>query len=248
MQPGTILEPALAPTAAETGLAPREALKKLAAMGFRAVQLSATQPGLRPRELDRSARRDLLAALRRSELVLSGLDCWIPAEHFTDPQRMDRAGAALLAMIEMAGELDRCPVSIVLPDDCGGMEALLDEVRGHADRFGVRLADHAVTPAGPPWTGVGIDPAAWLAAGADPAAGVGRFADRLVCARLVDLLRTGLRGPIGSGGAGRLDVLAYRVALSVGGYDRPVVVDARQWVDPLGGFEATKACWDRGGR
>ena len=44
------------------------------------VQLSAAQAGLRPRELDRSARRDLLATLRRRELAVAGIDDGLDVE------------------------------------------------------------------------------------------------------------------------------------------------------------------------
>ena len=54
----TTPEDCLAPTLAALGDRPRTAIDRLAGLGFRAVQLSASQPGLRPRELDRSGRRD----------------------------------------------------------------------------------------------------------------------------------------------------------------------------------------------
>jgi hypothetical protein len=47
-------------------------------MGFRSVQLSAAQPGLRPRELDRSGRRDLLARLSRLQMPAAGLESGWP--------------------------------------------------------------------------------------------------------------------------------------------------------------------------
>ena len=72
----------LAPTLAPLGEQPRAALARLSKLGFRHVQLDATQPGLRPRELDRSARRHLAATLRRPEDSPIGVDLWVPASHF----------------------------------------------------------------------------------------------------------------------------------------------------------------------
>ena len=71
----------LAPTISDLDAAPRRAISQLSDAGFRAAQLSASQPGLRPRELDQSGRRDLLATLRRREVSASGIDAWIPPEH-----------------------------------------------------------------------------------------------------------------------------------------------------------------------
>jgi len=62
----------LAPTLADLGGSPRAMLTLLHDRGFRAVQFSALTPDLRPRELDQSARRDVLATLRRNELQLGG--------------------------------------------------------------------------------------------------------------------------------------------------------------------------------
>ncbi len=228
--------PPLAPTLEALPLAPRRALERLAALGLRHVQLSATQGGLRPRDLDRSARRDLAAILRRHELAVSGIDAWIPAAHFLDAARVDRAVALVVGTIGLAEDLGRCPVSLTLPAASGIAGAIL----GPAAQRGVHVADHAVTPS--PDAAVGIDPVACLAADVDPAAVATAAGPRLASARLADLLTSGMRGPIGSVEA-RLDVLAYRVALSVADYDRAVVVDVRQWVDPWGGLTQTREAW-----
>ena len=97
----------LAPTLAPLGDRPRVALDRFAAMGFRHVQLSAMQPGLRPRDLDRSGRRDLGVRLGRLGMTAAGVDLWIPQTHFVDPYQVDRAVAAVLGAIELAGALDR---------------------------------------------------------------------------------------------------------------------------------------------
>ena len=236
----------LAPTLAPLGESPRPALDALAERGFRHVQLSAMLPGLRPRELSDSGRRDLAATLRQKSLAVSGIDIWIPPQHFVDPAQVDRAVAAVRETVELASVLGQCPVSLTLPSpgeqetDFGGVvESLAD----HSMRHGVDLADHAVDVSSLHDLGIGIDPAASLGHGQDPARQVTAHAPRLISARLCDLLRSGLRGPVGDGPEAQLDVLAYRVALTTAGYSRPVVVDARQWPDPLCGLEQTREIW-----
>lgn len=85
----------------------RGVLGWLSARGVSGVQLDAMSSGLRPRELDRSARRDLASVLRRFELELSGVDLWIPPGHFVDGLHSDRAveavGEAVRFVVEMVG-------------------------------------------------------------------------------------------------------------------------------------------------
>ena len=91
------------------GASPAQSLRALAPWaaqaGYRDLQLDAAAAGLRPRELGRSARRDLASMLRRSGLGCSGVDLWIPAAHFADPARSDRAVSAVLDALEFAHEL-----------------------------------------------------------------------------------------------------------------------------------------------
>jgi len=225
------------------GSALRQTFDRLHAMGFRWVQLSATQPGLRPRELDASARRDLLATLRRRELAVSGIDAWIPSSHFADEQHVDRAASALLEAVELAGDLGRAAVSVVFPRH--GAEGVIDAAAAAAERSGVVMADHiapVVERSHEHVIGIGVDPAAWLSAGENPADIINQYSTQLTSARVCDLLTTGLRGPIGTGD-GYLDVLAYKVALSVADYQRPVILDARQWTDPWSGIEQARRAW-----
>lgn len=216
-------EQCLAPTLEALGDQPRSALDRLARMGFRSVQLSATQPGLRPRELDRSGRRDLATRLRRLRMPAAGLDLWVPTGHFLDPARVDRAMAAVGAAIALAGDLGRCPVCLALP----GTEVeqpgppIVEAIGEQALRFGVRVADHAVPPgaaASTPSIGAGIDPEAWLGRDQDPAAAVREHARDLVSVRLCD-------DP-------RFDSDAFRQALAGCAYRGPIVVDLPEWADP----------------
>ncbi|MEM7756072.1 MAG: hypothetical protein AAF297_10600, partial [Planctomycetota bacterium] len=83
--------PSVAVSALPALPASKAAIGAVSAMGARAIQLDATRAGLRPRDLERSARRDLAATMRREELAFSGVDLWIPPHHFVDPDRADRA-------------------------------------------------------------------------------------------------------------------------------------------------------------
>lgn len=134
-------------------------------IGCLGVQLSATVPGALPRELDRSARRDLAASLRRVGLGCSGVDCLIPPEHFADPNHCGRALEALgqacafarevLTLVEhgagamgVGGHSDlRAVVSVLLPRELS--DAVRDELVGHAERNGVLLAELSWPRVGP---------------------------------------------------------------------------------------------------
>lgn len=209
---------------------PRQAIAFVASH-TRHIQLDATLAGIRPRELDRSARRDLAALLRRLDLTLSGLDLWIPPEHFMDPARQGRAIEAAIAAIELAAELgplvggaSRAAISMTLPD------AIAPETQAAlvaaAQHQGVRIADHRLgaTATGPS-IGVGLDPAAALLAGLDPAAVAAKLGRSLTAARLSDAT-TITRCLPGDPGA-RLDLLALRATLDVIGYSHAIVADLR---------------------
>lgn len=238
----------LAPTLAPLQTEPRAAFDRLHAMGFRHVQLSATQRGMRPRELDRSARRDLAATLRRREMAVAGVDAWIPPRHFIDDAHCDRAVAAAIDAISFAADLGRCPVSFGLPvgkhdGERAALDAVIEALAARASHLGVVLADHAVPVSEREGVQIGVDPAAWLAAGEDPAIAATQHAPRVACVRLCDLLLSGMRGPIDDDEEGRMDVTAYRVAVSLCELAQPIVIDARQWRDPWGGLERTMDAW-----
>lgn len=221
----------------------RAGLPRLRAGGFAGITLDAARPGLRPRELDRSARRDLAAALRRADLGFAGLDLWIPPDHFAQPEHQERALSAALSALELAADLRSLAggvagpssppsVALVLPDE--PLPDVIAALVAGADRVGVRLADYAVvrasaapTPAREPgpW-GVGLDAAALLArggGGAGPDAGVLALGPHLAQARLSDWSGIARVAP----GSGRLDLLAYAVALSTAATHAPVVLDLR---------------------
>lgn len=204
--------------------------------GYRGAQLNAAAPGVRPRELDRSARRDIAALLSRHELALSGVDLWIPAEDFENPQRADRASAALADAIRFASEMatlagSRAVMSCVLP----AREEVRDHARSVAESVGCVVADHA-------WPaktdsleggaiGVGIDPAAVLLA-EGKAGGFGRMIagikSGIASARLSDMDSGGRT----EAGAGHLDLMSYEATLVTVGYPGMLVVDCRGLADP----------------
>ncbi len=239
----------LAPTLQPLGNDPREGLQRIAKAGFRCVQLSATQRGLRPGDLDRTARRDLNAALRRAELLCSGLDCFIPTEHFLASETVDRAVHAVVSAIALAEDLGRIPVCMNLPTEEDLKRAaghvVVEAIAAAGDRCGIQVADHTIPVSIRDGIGIGIDPAAYIAVGEAPDEAIMKHANSVVSCRLNDLLTTGLRGPIGLRAEGRLDVLRYKIALSVAGYQRPIVIDARQWLNPWEGVERTKSMWER---
>ncbi len=220
--------------------------------GFRGVQLNAATPGVRPRDLDRSGRRDLAATLRRHDLICSGLDLWIPPEHFCDPAHADRAVASVLLALDLAHELAMlaggsvvstaavakrptiCVSLVLAPDTPADVVAVLAD-RSRA-RVGDRgIADHAwpardmeTVPLG---IGIGIDPATLIMHGDDPATAAARLGSRIASARLTDAAKA---GAVGVGGrvvpgsrGGALDVLAYTVGLATAGYRGMLVVDVR---------------------
>jgi hypothetical protein len=224
---------------------PRAAIEWAASAGFRYIQLDAAAPGVRPRDLDRSGRRDLAALLRRLHMGLSGLDLWVPPEHFLDPARVERATDAALGAVSMAGDLTRLAdamgnvvVSLSLPMDAPGL--VVAALERQADQCGVDIADHTLrdeVPNAGGRCGVGVDPAACLLSGKDPAAAVARAGTEVRSARLSDATAAG-RAAVGAAGA-RLDLLAYEAALSVSGYIRPVIADVRGVRDQL--FAASRA-------
>lgn len=184
------------------------------------VVLDATAPDLRPRTLDRSARRDLAAMLRRAEVGLAGLDLLIPRAHFTDAAHLDRAVSAVLAAIDMAAELaplvqSEARLCVQLTEDAGEVGL---ELQRAADDAGVTLCD-----LGGVLRTKAFDAAAVLLAGQDPSAEIARLGSALGMVRCGDAA-DGVRVPLGSGD---LDLLAFSVGCTTAAPHAPRVLDLR---------------------
>ena len=237
--------------------------------------MNAADPATRPRDLGPSARRDLAATLARHELACAGIDLFIPPAHFSDPAQQSRAFDAVIAAIGLGADLDRAPITLPLPDDLAS--GLRQAIASEAERLGVHIliapkletakvgvntgagtaaavsssatptpAQTLERPIEPPFAGF-VDCAAVLAAQLSPEALVSSLGDRLGAVRVVDLLRSGLRGPILEPRESRLDALSLRLAIDLSPASRsgrPIgVVDARQWVDVRGGIERSILRW-----
>lgn len=218
---------------------------RAAATPLTGIVLDATRAGQRPRELDRSARRDLAATLRRAGLHLGALDLFIPVEHYASPAQGDRARAALLAAIDLAREiatLTQSPEAIVCtefppPTESGGLvESLLGSIREHAAEVDVRLADAAPGSTRP---GIerSVEVARCLMAGTDP---VSQLTASCIL-RLSDAA-AGKRVPLGRGDA---DTRAIAGSWAVLGGQRPPILDLRGLTDAEAAVADAIASWSR---
>lgn len=210
-----------------------------AAAGCAGVQLNAALPGLRPRELDRSARRDLGVELRRRGLVCSGVDLFVPPEHLSDPSKADRAVSSLSAAVELAAELGgRAGVCAVFPKNAA--PGVVEQLASKALHAGVRLVNcaHPVDEAGELSMAVGLDCAAVLAGDGDPARVLARLGARVGVVRVADVSRGTVLQRVAPGSrAGRLDVFALRVAMEISAPSAAGVLDLRG----VGSWEAALA-------
>ncbi len=216
---------------------PRAAIDAIANLGVRGITLDAARSGLRPRELGRSARRDLASLLRRVELEFTGLDLWVPPEHFNSASQSQRAIDAVGQALELAGELaplvggrSQAVVSVLLPTDLSADAR--STLGAMAQRHGATLADHALIADGQTPTagiGVGIDPVFYLTDGSSPAKAITRAGTNLASARLSDTTAMG-RCVIGASGS-KLDLTGYAGALIVSGQDW-VTLDVREMPEP----------------
>lgn len=258
------LAPTIAPVVHQGDGTVRTAMARLARQGFPAVQLDATLRGIRPRELDRNARRELAGVARRRGLSVAGLDLFVPRKHYLDPERVDRALSATLGAIELAADLGRVPVSLTLPAVklAEDQPELIETIVEMADGRGVGLAIHAeeqleslqrwLDDIDVPSVGAGLDPAPLLARGHDPAVLAQRLGRRLTVGRLSDLERGAGHDDATVGetvrcvpGRGELDLTAYRVALDLASSRTgPVVLDLRGLTDPLTAANAGQRAWD----
>ena len=220
----------------------REAVALAADLGYRAVQLDATHPQTRPRSLDRSARRDLAALLRRHQLRCTGLDLWLPPAHLAEGQDIERATEAIVDAIGLVRELmglveARAIVSVVLPAEVNP-EAMA-VIEAAARRHEVAIADHAwpAREAGD----LGLDPSLAIMANQSAPKAATQHGPRLMTARLRD---AGVSGhvPVGSP-SGSLDVSAYAAALSISAPNIPVVADVRSLRDATGAAASALRAW-----
>lgn len=261
------LAPTIRPVVKQTDGTVRTAIDQLVRAGFKSVQLDATLPGIRPRDLDQRARRDLLSVLLRQSMTLAGLDLFIPRRDFVEPEKIDRAMTAAMAAISLAADLGRVPLSLSLP-----VKTMSEDLRSSlveaADGHGIRLAIHAeeqfdallawVETVDLPALGAAVDPAAVLVQGQNPASAVNRLKKHLAVARLSDV--SGSSGRNGSAeseaeaagglrcavGEGDLDVIEYRVALDLAaGRTGPVVLDLRGMENPLHAAAQAQQAWGK---
>ncbi len=188
--------------------------------------------------------------MRRREIEFTGIDLWIPAEHFTGAEHCSRAVEIIHQTTELASEMaslvggrSTARVSVMTP---GSIDADLLRVMGDgAERVGSLIVDHRVDlpRACPAGVAIGVDPASVLIAGGDPVEAVHAAGGRLGSVRLDDVNAMG-RCPVGTEGS-RLDIDGYKAALIVGGVDW-VTIDLRQLPNASQGFEIARHAWDSG--
>lgn len=228
----------------------REAVTLARAARCRLLQLDGKLPGLRARELDRSARREVAAILRREGLGLSGIDLWIPPAHFSQSQHVDRATEAVREACALAADIARLvgsaqpQVCIELPIDA--RDGVLDVISAAASSTGTLVADFGqyVQSVAPPMPlggpiGVGFDPAAELLAGRDPTVTLAALGHRAIATRLTDAQNFG-RCTVG---LGRLDVAAFKATLAVATSVRSVSLDLRGVSDGLNALKPGVDAW-----
>jgi len=224
----------------------RRQVEWAAAQAFSGVVIDATHPESRPRDLDRSARRDLASLLRRIELRCAGVELWIPEEHYRSSEHLERALQAVEGACSLAADLASLTsgdaiVHLQLP--ANPLTDATDALVRASQHYGVRIADYAwpstrqFDAAG--LLGVGLDPAAVMTGGSDPVQAVIESAQSLIAARLSDVSRSGSTVP----GQGRLDVQAYIAALSATIPSSPIILDLRGVPDPLAGAESVAESW-----
>lgn len=229
---------------------PRNALEWIANLAHHhpsigGVQLDATMPGLRPRELDESARRDIASFLRRRGLRCTGVDLFIPPEHYTRSDSQDRAMTALDAAMTLARSVSdgagNASITTQLPDSPGEITQAISDA---ANRVGVQVGMSqwpvAALPEHHSPLRIALDPALVLAKGDDPAAQCARLAASILALRLTDASSQGLRvEAASSGGRLRLDALLVSHALLAPG--TPLVLDARGLQSPIPALERLAA-------
>ncbi len=237
-------------------------------LGAKGITLDASTPDLRPRALTRSARRDLAASLRRRELAFTGLDLWIPPEHFADPTHTHRAIDALSQAATLTTELatlvagrSQPVLSIVLPEEMNPTDRAA--IGAIAQSTGAQIANHqpqssassestsesSPEPSEPtPGIDIGIDPVMILLTGNSPGKAIthassqtsSQSSTRLASVRLSDLNSMG-RCPVGAPGS-KLDLQSYAGALLVAGKEW-ITLDLRALPDPIAATTQAHQAW-----
>jgi len=231
---------ALSTLGVSPAMKPRRVFERAAGAGFRAIMLDSARAGVRPRELDRSARRGLASLLRRLELRLAGAELWIPPEHYAAPVTSERALSSALSSIDLLAELaDLIPaartLTLSLPAD--GADEAVATIADAANRAEVTIAN-AARPgregaAGAP-IGVALDPWAIRALGGDPIAIMTARHEAPDAARWPFSTRRPEE---------TLDPFGYASALSVVGFRGDVALDLRDAIDPEADAVSALARW-----
>ena len=200
--------------------------------GVGAVTVWAAEPGMRPRSLSRSARRDVAARLRRAGVRCVGVELWVPRQHFDEPGRVDGAVEALVSCVSFATELAEltdgsAALHTSLPMSDGWLHPAASTVVDAALGDGVAVIDHGelgVSDAGEN-AGVraGVDAAACVLRGEDPGDVVLANASRVASVRVGDAVgnaRVRL-------GRGELDLTGLVIAWSPVASKPGLVIDLR---------------------
>jgi hypothetical protein len=219
---------------------PRQIIEWGAGAGFRGILLDCARTGIRPRDLDRSARRGIASLFRRLELHLAGAELWIPHEHYASSTNSERALGATLSAIDLLAELaslvetDRT-LTLTLPVD--GAQEAVNEIAEAANRAEIRVAN-ATWPhrekAGSIPIGLAIDPRAMSRAGVDPIGIITANQTPPTAARWAFASRRPEE---------MLDPLGYASALSVVGFQGNVALDLRDANEPQGEASVALARW-----
>lgn len=221
--------------------------------GLSRVTMSAAETGMRPRDLSRSARRDIAAQLRKGGVSCIGVELWIPQRHFAEGEHQQRAVDALTDAIRYAAEMSELTdgaaalhTSLPLATDEDSSEqlptvihpctrAVLDDAASH----GVDVIDHGVfgtsdqgMSAG---CSIGIDCSLEVMRASDPVDKLLHHSSRVRSLRLSDAVG-GSRVRIGSGD---LDMFKLIITWSTLREKPALVIDLRGIESPEIALTAT---------
>ena len=208
---------------------PRQVIEWAAGAGFRAIMLDSARAGIRPRDLDRSARRGLASLLRRLELRLAGAELWIPSEHYASPTNSERAVAGVLSSIDLLAELaalietDRT-LTLTLPAD--GADEAISVIAQAAHRAEIRIANAA-------WPGRKTSDESPIGVCLDPRTIARNDDDPVAITTACHEPPDAARWPFSTSRPEEvIDPLGYASALSIVGFRGDVALDLRDAIDP----------------